>query len=119
MDDAHWQQLRECFSSFAVSDEQTCEMIQQVHEESDVLLDPHTAVGVRAARECNQAREVPMITLATAHPVKFSEAINAAGIDTPPLPHHLQDLMERPESCTVVDNSVQAVTGFLTEKLSA
>ena len=94
-------------------------MIQQVHEESGVLLDPHTAVGVRAARERNQAREVPMVTLATAHPVKFSEAINAAGIATPPLPPHLEDLMERPEFCTVVDNSVQAVTDYLAGKLSA
>jgi len=59
-----------------------------------------------------------MITLATAHPVKFSEAINAAGIDSPPLPAHLQDLMERPEFCTVLEDSVQAVTDFLAEKLS-
>ncbi len=118
VDEQHWQQLRECFSSYAASDQQTCEMIRQVHEESHVLLDPHTAVGVKAARECNQAREIPMITLATAHPVKFSEAINAAGIATPPLPVHLQDLMERPESCTVVDNSLQAVTDFLADKLS-
>ena len=119
VDDQHWQQLKECFSSCAVSDEQTCEMIQQVHEDSEVLLDPHTAVGVKAARECNRSREIPMITLATAHPVKFSDAINAAGIATPSLPAHLQDLMERPEFCTVVDNSVQAVTGFLADKLSS
>ena len=119
VDDQLWQQLRECFSSFAVSDEQTCEMIQQVHQESGVLLDPHTAVGVKAARERNQARDVPMVTLATAHPVKFSEAINAAGIATPPLPTHLQDLMERPESCTVVENSVREITDFLAAKLTA
>jgi threonine synthase len=118
VDDSHWQQLRQCFSSYAVSDEQTCETIRQVYEDSGVLLDPHTAVGVRAARNCNQARELPMITLATAHPVKFSEAINAAGIDSPPLPAHLQDLMERPEFCTVLEDSVQAVTDFLAEKLS-
>jgi len=118
VDDQHWQQLRECFSSCAVSDEQTCELIQQVYKESEVLLDPHTAVGVWAARECNRSEKTPMITLATAHPVKFSEAINAAGIATPPLPVHLADLMERPESCTVVENSVQAVTDFLAARLS-
>ena len=119
VDDQHWQQLKSCFSSLAVSDEQTCDTIQQVHRESGVLLDPHTAVGVKAARECNQAREVPMVTLATAHPVKFSDAINAAGIATPALPGHLQDLMDREESCTVVENSVTAVTGYLSKNLSA
>jgi threonine synthase len=93
-------------------------VIRQVYEESGELLDPHTAVGVKAARECNNDAAVPMITLATAHPVKFSEAINAAGIDTPPLPPHLSDLMQRPEKCAVLDNSVAAVTDFMTRHLS-
>ena len=94
-------------------------MIRQVYDESGVLLDPHTAVGVKAARECRSDPQVPMVTLATAHPVKFADAIKAAGIPTPPLPAHLSDLMERPERCTVLDNSVSAVTGYLSSHLRA
>ncbi|MCB1670046.1 MAG: threonine synthase [Gammaproteobacteria bacterium] len=119
VDEAHWQRVRENFSSYAVSDEQTCAMIRQVYDESGVLLDPHTAVGVKAARECRSDPQVPMVTLATAHPVKFADAIKAAGIPTPPLPAHLSDLMERPERCTVLDNSVSAVTGYLSSHLRA
>ncbi len=119
LDEPLWSRARECFSSYAVSDEETCAMIRQVYEETEVLLDPHTAVGVKAARECNNDRQVPMITLATAHPVKFADAVNAAGIATPPLPVHLEDLMERPESCTVVDNSITAVTEFIAQNLTA
>ncbi|MEZ5492439.1 MAG: threonine synthase [Gammaproteobacteria bacterium] len=119
VDESQWQRVRDCFASFAVSDEQTRDVIRQVYDESGELLDPHTAVGVKAARECNNDAAVPMITLATAHPVKFSEAINAAGIDTPPLPPHLSDLMQRPEKCAVLDNSVAAVTDFMTRHLSA
>jgi len=117
--DAQWRRLKEVFSSYAVTDEQTCAMIRQVYDESGVLLDPHTAVGVKAARECNSDHSVPMITLATAHPVKFAEAIQAAGIEAPSLPAHLQDLMERPESCTVVDNSVEAVTRYISDRLAS
>jgi len=113
-----WQRLTECFSSHAVSDAQTSAMIRQVHDESGLLLDPHTAVGVAAARQCNRHPEVPMITLATAHPVKFADAITAAGIATPALPPHLSDLMERPENCTVVENSVSAVTDYMTRQLA-
>ncbi|MBL4820719.1 MAG: threonine synthase [Gammaproteobacteria bacterium] len=117
--DDRWQQVRKCFSSFAVNDDETCEVIKQVYKDSGVLLDPHTAVGVKAATECNSNREIPMITLATAHPVKFSDAINAAGIPTPLLPVHLKDLFEREEFYAVVDNSVDAVTEYVSNHLGA
>ncbi|HCL39920.1 MAG TPA: threonine synthase, partial [Pseudomonas sp.] len=42
--------------------------------------DPHTAIGVRAARECRRSLSVPMITLGTAHPVKFPDAVRQAGV---------------------------------------
>ena len=117
VNDVHWQQMRECFNSFAVSDEQTCEIIKTIYDESEVLLDPHTAVGVKAARACNADSKVPMITLATAHPVKFTDAINAAGLPNPALPPHLEDLFERIETYSVVDNSVDSVKSYVAENL--
>ena len=113
-------QLREVqasFSSHAVDDDTTCEVIRQVFQQTGTLVDPHTAVGIKAARVCNQDPQVPMITLSTAHPVKFASAIEAAGLDNPPLPPHMADLFQRPESLTVVDNDLAAVTGFITRHL--
>lgn len=112
-------QIRGCFNSLKVSDDETCEVIKQTYKNSEILLDPHTAVGVKAGRECNSDPDVPMITLATAHPAKFPDAINAAGIPTPPLPLHLKDLRDREEKCTVIENSVEAVTGYMTSRLQA
>ena len=84
-----------------------------VFEETEFLIDPNTAVGVRASRVLNADRSVPMVTLATAHPVKFADAVERAGLPFPGLPLHLRDLHERPERCTVLDNDLSAVTSFI------
>lgn len=114
----HWERARELFSSLSVDDGETCETIASVYETTGFLIDPHTAVGVRAARACNKDQAIPMITLATAHPVKFGDAIQQAGLELPPLPPHLADLMEREERYEVLPNEVSAVTSFMTERLS-
>lgn len=108
-----WEQARKVFASASVDDEVTCEVIKQVYAETEFLIDPHTAVGVKAARECNTDTSVPMITLATAHPVKFSEAVARAGLESPALPEHLRDLFEREEKYAIVDNSKDAVTDYV------
>lgn len=113
LSDAQWQQMKTCFDSCSVDDTKTCEVIAQVYKQSGLLLDPHTAIGVQAARQCNADSSVPMISLSTAHPAKFAEAISAAGIATPALPAHLSDLFEREEKYTVVENSQTAVQDFV------
>lgn len=108
-----WQEVRACFDSASVDDETTCKTIAEVYAETGKVLDPHTAVGVKAARDCNADANVPMIALSTAHPAKFSEAISAAGIDTPHLPEHLKDLFDREERYSVVANDLSEVTAFV------
>ncbi|NKB32173.1 MAG: threonine synthase [Pseudomonadales bacterium] len=108
-----WEKLKDCFDSSSVDDDTTCEVIAQTYAEYGKLMDPHTAVGVKCARDCRKDTEAPMITLATAHPAKFAEAIAAAGLENPKLPEHLQDLFEREERYTVVANDLNAVTNFI------
>ncbi|MCG3171461.1 MAG: Threonine synthase [Pseudomonadales bacterium] len=113
------QAARAEFASFAVDDAMTCETIARVFEESEYLLDPHSAIGVRAARECRGSRAVPIVTLATAHPAKFPEAIARAGVPREPaLPHYMADLFEREERCTVLDHDLGAVQRFIGERLA-
>jgi threonine synthase len=113
--DEQWQRVREEFDSASVDDETTCRLIAEVYGASGELLDPHTAVGLQAARECLAGRAEPAITLATAHPAKFSDAITAAGLPTPQLPAHLADLFDREERYTVVANEMSAVTDFISQ----
>lgn len=116
VDQDRWVEVRKLFDSLAVTDEQTCATIAQVYKESGELLDPHTAIGVHAARECRRSISVPMITLGTAHPVKFPEAVEKAvpGKELQ-LPAHMADLFEREERCTVLANDVKAVQAFVSQ----
>ncbi|MHA6494264.1 threonine synthase [Pseudomonas borbori] len=116
VEDDRWTEARKLFDSLAVDDAQTCETIVEVFKESGELLDPHTAIGVRAARECRRSLAVPMVILGTAHPVKFPEAVKKAGVGQAlALPAHLEDLFEREERCTVVANDLRAVQNFVSQ----
>lgn len=107
------------FASSSVDDAATCATIAAVYEESEYLLDPHSAIGVRAARECRADAGVPMVTLATAHPAKFPEAIERAGVGREPrLPHYMADLFERPERCTVLPHELGAVQDFIRGRIA-
>ena len=111
--DAHWQRVSAIFDSAAIDDETTCAVIASVNAESGMLLDPHSAIGVEAARRCRRDPSVPMVTLATAHPAKFGDAITAAGLASPELPAHLTDLFDREEHFSVVANDLHAVTDYV------
>lgn len=111
--DAHWQRVSTIFDSAAIDDETTCAVIASVNAESGMLLDPHSAIGVEAARRCRRDPSVPMVTLATAHPAKFGDAITAAGLASPELPAHLSDLFDREEHFSVVANDLHAVTDYV------
>ncbi len=117
IDESRWQSVKTLFDSQCANDDETVATIRQVFDQTEYLLDPHTAIGVKAARDCHAYGEVPVITLATAHPVKFPDAILAAGLDAPALPHHLQDLHSREERMTVLPNSLSAVHEFIATTL--
>ncbi|PCJ23650.1 MAG: threonine synthase [SAR86 cluster bacterium] len=112
-----WSEVKSCFDSASVDDATTCKTIAEVYAETGLLIDPHTAVAVKASRECNADRDIPMVVLSTAHPAKFSDAITQAGLETPTLPAHLQNLFEREERYTVVANDLCAVTDFVKSQL--
>lgn len=109
-----WRHVKNHFDSASVDDETTCNTIEQIFKENGILLDPHSAVGVRSARVCQQSNsDIPMVTLATAHPAKFAEAIAAAGLSEPVLPVHLKDLNEREERYSVVSNDLGTVKNYI------
>lgn len=114
--DERWTETRKLFDSLAVDDEQTCATIAHVYQKTGELLDPHTAIGVYAARECRRSLATPMVILGTAHPVKFPEAVEKAVPEaSPSLPAHMADLFEREERCTVLANDLAAVQSFVSQ----
>jgi threonine synthase len=106
--------LRATFDTGRVSEEETSGMIAAELEASGELLCPHSAVAVKVARDHLGA--TPMITLATAHPAKFPDAVAAASGRRPPLPPRMADLFERPERVTRVANDLAALQAVIQER---
>jgi threonine synthase len=104
--------IRSHFDSAAASEAATARTMREYWARSGYLLDPHTAVGVTAAAPLAGGRE-PLVTLATAHPAKFPEAVLAATGIEPALPSWLADLMGRPERFSVLPAEAGEVEGFI------
>jgi threonine synthase len=118
LSDSALVEVRKLFSSYRCDDEGMLKIISDVNRDSDYLLDPHTAIGLEAARQCRRNLETPMVTLATAHPAKFPDAVKQAGYPhDPELPAHMADLFEREERFTVLANDQGAVHQFMKDHI--
>lgn len=78
-------------------------------------IDPHTAIGLHAARSLDWPDAVPVVTLATAHPAKFRDAVERATGFRPALPARMGDVFGREERCVKLANDYEAVRGFILE----
>ena len=120
LSDSALTEARKLFSSYRCDNDGMLGMIRSVLKESDYLMDPHTAIGLDAARHCRANNETPMVTLATAHPAKFPDAVREAGYPTDPeLPTHMADLFEKEEHYRVLDNDQDAVQAFIAGNITA
>ena len=111
--------LGNAWSGYRFDDEEVLRCIADEADRSGTVLDPHTAVGVLAARAHQEAGYdvgVKMVALATAHPSKFPDAIEQATGVRPPLPDHLSDLFDRPEQLVRLPNDLEAVEAFVAER---
>ncbi|WP_372571306.1 threonine synthase [Ruegeria jejuensis] len=102
------QALHESFDSGRVSEDETMSAIKSTLASSGELLCPHSAIGVKVAEEQRKS-DVPMITLATAHPAKFPAAVEKASGVFPPLPPRMSDLYERSERVTRIANDLGTI----------
>mgnify|MGYP006275746927 FL=1 len=109
--------LRESFGSGRADEGEVAATIRRVHGQTGELLCPHSAVGVHVAEA--HLGGVPMVTLATAHPAKFPDAVEAATGLRPPLPKRMADLYERPERVTAVPNDLTALEDLVTQRRAA
>ncbi len=83
------------------------------------LVDPHTAVGLAVAARHRPPAGTPLVTLATAHPAKFPDAVTAATGVVPRLPERYADLMALPERCITIDNELEAVEAAVRDRFGS
>ncbi len=105
------EQVARDFASLSVSEEQTIATIREFYASQQYLLDPHTAVGVRAGQELKGDR--PMVCLATAHPAKFGEAVHRAIGKEVELPPALAELADRESRCEIMDADVDLIREYV------
>jgi threonine synthase len=110
------QAIRAEFASGHADMAETAKVIAATLRETGELIDPHTAVGYGVARK-EQGYSGPMVTLATAHPAKFPDAVEKASGVRPGLPPRLAHLMMAEERVTVLANDAEAVKAFILERV--
>jgi threonine synthase len=110
------QHLQELFQSGRASEDETLATIKRVWDQSSELLCPHSACGVKVADELRDPN-VPMITLATAHPAKFPDAVEKASGRHPDLPPRMADLFDRPERVTPIANDLHIIEDHIRGKV--
>lgn len=116
LDEGFMKKARAVFESYRCSDDQTSTMMAKCYKDTGYILDPHTAVGVHAAKLSKQGSS-PMVALACAHPAKFPDAVLSATAIHPPLPAHLADLYDRKEHMSVLANDLPALQKFVLERI--
>ena len=112
--------IRKDFDAVRVSETECEAEMERVHRASGITIDPHTAIGVAAARAAlKRDPATPVVALATAHPAKFPEAVERATGTRPALPQPLQGLLERKERVSVLPNDARAVAAFIRARARA
>ena len=101
------------FSSARADADQMAQALRWAYENTGELLDPHTAIGLHAARASDLPREIPVVTLATAHPAKFGDAVERATGQRPILPARIGDLFEREERLVELTGGYEAVADYV------
>ena len=119
LDAGQHKRLTDLFAGYRLDDEETLAAMGDLYRATGELIDPHSAIGIAAARAANLDRDVAVIALGTAHPAKFPDAVEKATGQRPALPPALADLYSRPERFSVLNNDLSAVETHIRQQAEA
>ena len=103
------------FTSMRADEDDMARAMRWASEECTEIVDPHTAIGLHAARHAELAGDTPVVTLATAHPAKFPDAVERATGNRPALPTRVGDLFAREEAYIELPGTYEAVRDHIVE----
>ena len=101
------------FTSARIDGDDMALAMRWAHDRAGQVIDPHTAIGLAAARGASLDPGVPVVTLATAHPAKFPDAVERATGIRPSLPARLGGLMDRQERYDTLPATAEAIKAFV------
>jgi len=117
LDDDARKELSGTFASGSVDETETADTIARLHRHDGILVDPHTAVGVAVAER--HLSDIPMVTVATAHPAKFPDAVQEATGERPAPPAAVQSILAREENYQVLPADVGVIEIAIEARLRA
>jgi len=104
------------FTSARIDPDEMALAMRWAAEKAGQIVDPHSAIGLAAARNADLDRDVPIVTLATAHPAKFRDAVERATGHRPHLPARVGSLFEREEQYATLPATLDAVEAYIAER---
>lgn len=104
------------FASRRVDADGMAHAARWAYENCGELIDPHTAIGLYAAREIEIDADIPIVTLATAHPGKFRDAVERATGNRPSLPARVGDLFARQERYDILSADYFSIADYIAER---
>ena len=111
IDNSDLDKIKNNFTSEMLNEKETIEMIKKIYDEHQILVDPHTAVGIGATKKLGLEKNC--VVLSTAHPCKFPKAIEDAVFKVEKLPESLKYIYDRDEKFDVLPNNIEKVKEYL------
>lgn len=111
--------MQALFGAIRIDQQQTLDVMRQVKAEHHMQIDPHSAIGVGAARQAVLADGVPIVSLATAHPAKFPKAVVQAYDEQPDTPQRVVEMLTLEENFIPVANKLADVQALIRAKAQA
>ena len=109
------KKIRENFFSKRITEKQTIDTIKEIYQKYNIIVDPHTAVGIAAGKKINKTKK-PIVYISTAHPSKFPDTVKKAiGIE-PPLPNRHRSLYKKKENYEIIDLNYNNIKKYLLKK---
>ena len=111
IDSPDLNEIKKNFTSEMLDENETIEMINSIHKEHQLVVDPHTAVGIGAAKKLGVEKNC--VVLSTAHPCKFPKAIEDAISKTEKLPDSFKYVYDKEEKFEVISNDIYKVKNYV------
>tara|TARA_B100001013_G_scaffold211628_1_gene128726 strand:+ start:101 stop:730 length:630 start_codon:yes stop_codon:yes gene_type:complete len=110
------EKIKNSFCSYSVSQGEVINTIDKLYEELNIVIDPHTAVGLRSSRKCSSDYDL-YVTLSTAHPAKFKDTVSNIVKNESYIPAKINDILNLEEKMIVLENDMLSVKNFITKNI--
>jgi len=110
------KKIKNLFCSYSVSQEEVINTINKLYKESNIVIDPHTAVGLRSSQKCSSVYDL-YVTLSTAHPAKFKDTVSNIVKNESYIPAKINDILNLEEKMIILENDMLSVKNFITKNI--